>query len=187
MKLIAFILLLNPLVSFTQRDSTHIRDKFYLELNAGYGKMTYKQKYYANTGVIDYYELEDRSLNFSASLYFRNKWILTGITGQLITFESDMVRYLSYNLSFNILNLLNKNRFSHSFFGPWFSYGYANYASSVFPRYALGINYQFKHIHVALKHDWFKRKPNAISFIDAKNIYLEVGYAFNLESFRKKK
>lgn len=172
---------------FSQKDSTLVRDNFYLELNGGVGSLTYIESY-GNKGVYYLMDNEKFSYNLSVNFFYKNNWILTGLSAQSLITKDHFLKSLSYMLS---LNLLFKDKSQRNFLGPFFSYGYISDSHEVFPRFCIGLTTHVKHMHVAVKYDWFKRDPDNYSdydnFIDAENIYLEIGYAFNLESFRKKK
>lgn len=167
-----------------QKDTSKFINKLYFELNGGVGIFKHSEKYQSPSGskLIQY---KNVSYNFSANLHYKNARLSTGFSGQAIYFDDDGFTFLSLFTGINILNI-EKNK--NIFFGPKISYGYIKraYNNTAFSRFSLGIIYYYKKFHIGINHDWIKPNYDSFLYVKPRNLYLEVGYAFNLQSFQKK-
>ncbi len=185
MRIIIFIILFFPLKSFSYNDSTKFINNIHLELNCGIGKIRYFEYYQSPSGS-DLIQFDDVSINFSGNLFYKIKRFSLGFSCQYLHFTDDSFASLSPFLEFNILDIVkNKNLF----FGPRISYGYIirGYNNTTLSRFSMGMSFHYKKFHIGINYDWIKPNYNSIFYIKPRNIFLEIGYAFNLETFRKKK
>jgi hypothetical protein len=180
MKILIAILILLPSITFSQKDSTLIRDQFFLEINGSVGLLKYKEKFSSPSGKF-YLEEKAMSQSIFVSFQYRNQRLKAAI-------NSGFLLVLNPFVSFETgINLLSKSKVN-KYFGPCLIYGFYPHDLGYF----LGKNFlefgfeaYFNKFHVGLKHQWFESKND--TYQDITNLCLEIGYAFNLESFRKKK
>lgn len=175
------LLVFIPMISFSQKDSIRVIDQFYLELNGGPGLY--------DSGVKNIYR--DLSINLNSKVFYKNHRYRAGMTfGCLYVWSEGICPSFSIESS---INILAKTDFPH-YFGPCLGYGYFlmdenNY--SLGDRFIeFGIEYYYKKFHVSFNNQFIafeNQKFNNNTYNKTFNIHMEIGYAFNLDSFRKKK
>ncbi len=186
MKLLVLLFLFQVQMCFSQKDSTLIRDKFFLEVNAGIGFLRYSELYNSPSGS-SYVGKMELSVDLFVGLFYRTYRLKLGVNSQPLLSKN----YLSNSLSLNCgVNMLSRKMYPYSFFGPSIAYGFFvnpnNNLTLVPYRLQVGMDCCYKKIHIGLKYDFlYGKNPNQIR--NARNLFLEIGYTFNLASFRKKK
>lgn len=185
MRILIISMVFIPSFCFSQKDSTKFIDNFYLEINGGIGEFSNIESYQSPSGT---YLVQNNniSINLSTNLLYRNKRWLCGFTGQTLYFVDDMFSSISL---FSGLNILKIEENKNVFFGPKISYGYIirPFNNTTLSRFSLGMTFYFKKLHAGIAYDWIKPRYNSFTFNKTRNLYFEIGYSFNLDSFRKKK
>lgn len=182
MKSIIIFIVFIPIICFSKKDSTRFIDNFYLELNPGIGRFTYKEKF-ANNGFYFYSEKTEKILMFDVDLTFRNKYLRLGFNSNVL-----LVFDIRFKGGFNILmNHLNMNHY----FGAYYSFGQFPNKNQFLYRFknsnTVGLEYYYKKFHINIGYSWYKVKPESDNIKDLSSIVFNIGYAFNLDSFQKKK
>lgn len=185
------LMILVLLVNFTvlaQDQIKEIKDNFYFELATGSGLFFYKSH-------LDEAYKNNFCLNLSASFYYRNKYVKTGfeIRDNYIydNLSSTNIGF-SYRLGFNGNFFNEKPQF---YLGPYFGVSeilgiydfkiqHLKYFSFVF-----GLDFYYKKFHIELAQTFYNKNIIYFDYFSTheKSLILNIGYAFNLESFRKKK
>jgi hypothetical protein len=183
-KIIIFLFFVTQ-YAFTQKDSIKAINNIYLEFNIGIGKYNNIDNYFNEYAP---YIKNNLSIILCSKLYYKNKRFKTGISYGYL-YSSGYINPLY--LFDTGLNLFSKNAYPQ-YFGPSLAYGlfYNKYGTSLGHRFIkFGVDYYYNKFHVGLNYQWiaFKNAKFRTGEFKTTNIYLEIGYAFNLESFRKKK
>lgn len=179
MKILAFILLLIPLVSFTQKDSTRLRDKFYLEINLG-GKIGTVDENIGSYPELAYASYSFWMIHLDIDLNFRNRFIKAGISSNVL-YYFDFNTRIGGNLFFSNIN-------RNFYLGPFFKYGWViKNLNGVKNSSALGLECYLRKFHFELSFSKFRTYESHYNSINYRMLDVGIGYAFNLESFRKKK
>lgn len=183
MRTILVLFLFNSLITFSQKDSTLFRDKFYLEINGGAGLFKYKELISSPSGS-GYQSAKAMTYDCQLGINFRSYRLKVGVVGQLMYFYQPD-NYINSISLIHAVNFCDKNRKPNVFFGPTLSFGAFNSPYTLFYfKTQIGWDYYYKKFHLGVKCDWM-RSNSKIDF--DTNLFFEIGYAFNLESFRKKK
>lgn len=185
MRTILVIFLFNSLITFSQKDSTLFRDKFYLEINGGLG--TYKYSYLYNpkptTNPAIYVEEKLLFLNFDLNFNFRNDYFkLGGTVFSAKTINGMVDGAFAVSLGANLVFFEPTNKY----FGPYISYGtlISRMESTWFDYIGLGFEMYIRKFHLDF---YYNKALNVSTKINNRMFVFNVGYAFNLASFRKKK
>lgn len=180
MRKLVVILILFSQTAFTQKDSGKAINNFYLEFSVGGGVYNNNEDYF---DINQPYLKNEFSLCFISKLYFKNKWLRSGINYSFFYYTPP-----SYSLEMG-LNLFSKDAYPQ-YLGPSIAYGYSiDNGKNLGQRFVIfGFDYFYNKFHVAANYQWiaFENAPFRKGIFKTTNIYLEIGYSFNLESFRKK-
>lgn len=183
-KLVLIFLLFTSSVN-GKEDSLKAINNFYLELSVGPGAISSGEGYFLNEFSL--YFKNHFSFNPILKFYFKNKRLRSGIA-----FGTMLKPSGSWNYPYSIeagFNLIAKNAYPQ-YLGPSIAYGnfikgYGNLGQRFIK---FGVDYYYKNFHVAANYQWIAFKDAPFRKGDDKtfNMYFEVGYAFNLESFKRK-
>ena len=130
-----------------------------------------------------------RALNLFSKLYYKNTRFRSGANFTYIYTDDHLNAVLFIDGSVNTLS----KQASRHFLGPSLAYGYftkTKFSRNLGQRFVkFGIDYYYKKFHIAANYQWiaFKDAPFRRDYFKTTNIYLEIGYSFNLESFKRKR
>ncbi|MEY3238227.1 MAG: hypothetical protein RI883_2328 [Bacteroidota bacterium] len=187
MKIIIF--LFYSQIIFSQIDSTqNLRDKFYLELNAGIGSFNYSYLYNPKPTTSSGTYIDDKSLffNFDMNFNFRNNYFKIG--GTIFStkiIEGTVDGAFAISLGGNLVFFEPKDKY----FGPYLSYGKLIYKmeNPWFEYLGFGLETYIRKFHLEFYYNKAINVPDTSTKINKRMFGFNIGYAFNLESFRKKK
>jgi hypothetical protein len=183
-KLVLIFLLFTSSVN-GKEDSLRVLNNFFLELGAGPGIYNSHEGYFSN----EYFYFNDElTINLFSKFYYKNSRIRSGINFTYTYSNSYLNAVLFIDGSINTLS----KRASAHFFGPTIAYGYfvkTKFSNNLGQRFfKFGADYFYNKFHFGLNYQWiaFKDAPFRTNSFKTTHIYLEVGYAFNFESFKRK-
>jgi len=171
---VVLLVMVFPLILIGQEKRT-FADHIYLQLDAGVGIR--KNAYLSGSHNSTFYE-EERGIGLSLEIraMFRNNiFRLGGVYNSMQDFSAE--------LGGNILFFKS----TPFYFGPVIKYGNLKliYGYGNSPSFGYGVDFYFKKFHVAALHAKASR-TNTYDIMNYRYSVIEVGYSFNLDSFRKK-
>jgi hypothetical protein len=180
MRKLTILFLLCSLTVIGQNDSLKKINNFFFELSVGAGHYN-EVAFNENNGYPQYYRTEFSSI-VQTKLFYRTDRLKTGL-------NFGVQNYFPPSVSAEIgINFISDEMKRH-YFGPSLGCGVfflnKNYYSDRFLRF--GFDYFYKKFHLGIYSQWISYTSNQISKdFYTIHLYLEVGYAFNLESFKRK-
>lgn len=186
MKELGLIFLLFTSSANANEDSLKAINNVYIELSVGFGIFRSGEgKYLGDSFLSDRNHFTFIQTN---KVFYRNNRIKGG--GNLAFLYTD--DYLNMMSFVDVgVNLFAKDAYPQ-FFGPNIAFGYFfdnNLSRNLGQRFIkFGVDYYHKKLHLAANFQWiaFKDAPFRKDDNLTVNLYLEIGYSFNLESFKRK-
>lgn len=181
MKIVLFLLLAMPIFTFSQSDSSKFINNFYLEINLG-GKIGTVDE---SVGIDEnnehaYAKFSYWMIRTDIDFNFRNRFFKVGLSSNVL-YYFDFNTRIGGNLFFS-----NSNR--NFYFGPFFKYGwFIKNLNGVKNSSAIGLECYLRKFHIELSYSKFITDENYYYSINYRMLDIGIGYAFNLESFQKKK
>lgn len=166
--------------SIWAQNSEKAVSNFYIELSLGAGLYN-KVASNENVGYPQFYYNQFSSI-LQTKLFYRTNRLKTGVNfGLQYWFPPSF----SAEIGVNFIS----DEMKRYYFGPSLSYGMFinndNYYSDRFLRF--GFDYFYNKFHVGINSQWIMYTANQISKdFFTTHLYLEIGYSFNLESFKRK-
>ena len=194
LKFLILNLLFFSLIGICQTDtSSKFRDNFYIEINAGLGRLNYLDNFpsydiYSGNKIDHYFKKHSLLFPFGIDFIFRNTFFKLGgtlfsktrLTGY---FDQTWKGYLG-------LNLFPRSKI---YLGPSLTYSsyYRKYLNNdtpvnVFDSWSFGTDFYFHKFHFNLNYSVYKNRYNDILVSNLRDINFCVGYGFNTSSFSKK-
>ena len=174
---LAIIISLLPFLLLSQQKERTFADHFYFQFNIGTGVFKYNELSYSHNSSF-YIDSKSFALVVDARIGFKNDYFKAEIAGKLFP-------QVSAGASVNLLSVA-RSLDKHLYFGPCIEYGYfrGEFAPGRSRLFGYGVDFFFKKFHAEFTYT--KALDETPDKIDQRFLRFEVGYSFNLDSFRKK-